>query len=182
MLGLLTAVATAMYAAPAAAGIVVSTYDYTLTGSVVVTEDPPISGFIDVTSSITITDLNIITGTPYGNFSFADLIGGLTGQNGSLEQIALDNGSFRLFLELSTYSSLFGGTGATIDPSTYIEPESGTCPAGVVNNSCGNTTFTGSLAISSTPLPAALPLFATGLGALGLLGWRRKRKTQAVAA
>jgi hypothetical protein len=28
----------------------------------------------------------------------------------------------------------------------------------------------------ATPLPAALPLFATGLGALGLLGWRRKRK------
>ena len=25
-------------------------------------------------------------------------------------------------------------------------------------------------------LPAALPLFATGLGALGLLGWRKKRK------
>jgi hypothetical protein len=32
-----------------------------------------------------------------------------------------------------------------------------------------------------TPLPAALPLFATGLGALGLLGWRRKRKTATVA-
>jgi hypothetical protein len=31
---------------------------------------------------------------------------------------------------------------------------------------------------SATPLPAALPLFATGLGALGLLGWRRKRKAQ----
>ena len=30
-----------------------------------------------------------------------------------------------------------------------------------------------------TPLPAALPLFATGLGALGLLGWRRKRKQTA---
>jgi len=29
---------------------------------------------------------------------------------------------------------------------------------------------------SNTPLPAALPLFATGLGVLGLLGWRRKRK------
>jgi len=28
-----------------------------------------------------------------------------------------------------------------------------------------------------TPLPTALPLFATGLGALGLLGWYRKRKT-----
>jgi hypothetical protein len=30
--------------------------------------------------------------------------------------------------------------------------------------------------VSSTPLPAALPLFAGGLSALGLLGWRRKRK------
>jgi hypothetical protein len=33
----------------------------------------------------------------------------------------------------------------------------------------------------ATPLPAALPLFATGIGGLGLLGWRRKRKAQAVA-
>jgi hypothetical protein len=29
-----------------------------------------------------------------------------------------------------------------------------------------------------TPIPAALPLFASGLGALGLIGWRRKRRTQ----
>ena len=34
----------------------------------------------------------------------------------------------------------------------------------------------------TTPLPAALPLFATGLGALGLLGWRRKRKNAAAIA
>ena len=33
--------------------------------------------------------------------------------------------------------------------------------------------------VSATPIPAAFPLFATGLGALGLLGWRRKRKAQA---
>jgi hypothetical protein len=33
-----------------------------------------------------------------------------------------------------------------------------------------------------TPLPAALPLFATGLGAMGLLGWRRKRKNAATIA
>ena len=33
-----------------------------------------------------------------------------------------------------------------------------------------------------TPLPAALPLFASGLGALGLLGWRRKRKAAALTA
>jgi hypothetical protein len=34
---------------------------------------------------------------------------------------------------------------------------------------------------AETPLPAALPLFATGFGVLGLLGWRRKRKAQAAA-
>jgi hypothetical protein len=33
-----------------------------------------------------------------------------------------------------------------------------------------------------TPLPAALPLFATGHGGLGLLGWRRKRKSAATIA
>jgi len=33
----------------------------------------------------------------------------------------------------------------------------------------------GVVGVSNTPLPATLPLFATGLGALGLLGWRRKR-------
>jgi hypothetical protein len=30
--------------------------------------------------------------------------------------------------------------------------------------------------LAQTPLPGGLPLFASGLGALGLLGWRRKRK------
>jgi hypothetical protein len=30
--------------------------------------------------------------------------------------------------------------------------------------------------VNETPVPAAFPLFATGLGGLGLLGWRRKRK------
>jgi hypothetical protein len=35
---------------------------------------------------------------------------------------------------------------------------------------------------SATPLPTALPLFTTGLGAMGLFGWRRKRKAAAIAA
>jgi hypothetical protein len=45
--------------------------------------------------------------------------------------------------------------------------------------------FTGGSASASTaatPLPAALPLFATGLGAIGLFGWRRKRKAKALVA
>lgn len=32
------------------------------------------------------------------------------------------------------------------------------------------------VAVSSTPLPPALPFFATAIGALGLLGWRRAPK------
>jgi hypothetical protein len=36
-----------------------------------------------------------------------------------------------------------------------------------------------SVTVNQTPLPAALPLFASGLGGLGLLGWRRKRKRKA---
>ena len=40
----------------------------------------------------------------------------------------------------------------------------------------------GALAIATaTPLPAALPMFGTVLGVVGLLGWRTKRKAQAVA-
>ena len=32
---------------------------------------------------------------------------------------------------------------------------------------------------TGTPLPAALPLFASGMGVLGFFGWRRKRKALA---
>ena len=44
----------------------------------------------------------------------------------------------------------------------------------------GTTTATGRDA--TTPIPGALPLFATGLGALGLLARRRKRKVAALGA
>ena len=37
------------------------------------------------------------------------------------------------------------------------------------------------VSVAQTPLPATLPLFVTGLGALGLLAWRRKRSGANVA-
>jgi hypothetical protein len=36
--------------------------------------------------------------------------------------------------------------------------------------------------VATTPIPAALPLFASALGGLGLLGWRRKRRAAAAAS
>ena len=36
--------------------------------------------------------------------------------------------------------------------------------------------------VSTTPLPATLPLFATGFGVLGLFNWRRKRKDASAPA
>jgi hypothetical protein len=44
------------------------------------------------------------------------------------------------------------------------------------------TFYVSALDYTATPLPAALPLFATGLGAMGLAGWRRKRKNAAALA
>jgi hypothetical protein len=59
-----------------------------------------------------------------------------------------------------------------ITTGTLVQTADIGVPAGDVIATAENTTV--------TPLPAALPLFATGLGGLGLLSWRRKRKTQAV--
>jgi hypothetical protein len=62
-------------------------------------------------------------------------------------------------------------------PYSITERFDFTLGAGTTVNFSASTTLTPGPVI---PLPAALPLFATGIGGLGLLGWRRKRKAQAV--
>ena len=71
-----------------------------------------------------------------------------------------DNGSLTTFSALSTNGNVTDTGGNGIDLLVYA----GALPTP-----------------ANVPLPGALPLFATGLGALGLLGWRRKRKAQAAA-
>ena len=39
-----------------------------------------------------------------------------------------------------------------------------------------NADFESDVQVSAVPLPAALPLYATGLGLMGFLGWRKRRK------
>jgi hypothetical protein len=62
-----------------------------------------------------------------------------------------------LDISSSSFASILGGSG-TIDYTININLPNGAYV---------------------TPLPAALPLFATGLGALGLISWRRRRKASA---
>jgi hypothetical protein len=68
----------------------------------------------------------------------------------------LDAYTFNLYCTAVNSCFVYGGT---FNPATFTVTE-----------------------VTATPLPAALPLFAGGLGALGLLAWRRKRKNAAFAA
>ena len=71
--------------------------------------------------------------------------------------------------------------GAWLDAECFTETDSASCNDQIMGT--GNFELALSLpdlAPIQTPLPATLPLFATGLAGLGLLGWRRKRKAQAV--
>jgi hypothetical protein len=92
----------------------------------------------------------------------------------------LTNTLYNVRLQVGLSDSI-NGTGidslfAFIDPSFTIDgPNSGAYSI-FFSEGFGNGS------VAATPLPAALPLFATGLGALGLLGWRRKRKGAAIAA
>jgi hypothetical protein len=59
----------------------------------------------------------------------------------------------------------------------YYGPGTGACPA-----PCGiNFADTVAATPTTAPIPPALFLFVTGLGALGLFGWRRNRKAGAIA-
>ncbi len=71
---------------------------------------------------------------------------------------------------------------------TYLgscSPSFGTCSGTFASDSTDPNymvSFAAGGGTQETPLPAALPLFASSLGGLGLLGWRRKRKAQTIAA
>ncbi len=83
-------------------------------------------------------------------------------------------------------ASITMNTGATIGCGRAIALTGAvTMDTNTISNDCTDTNGSNGFNGGSngvTPLPAALPLFATGLGAMSLLGWRRKRKNAAAFA
>jgi hypothetical protein len=81
--------------------------------------------------------------------------------------------NFTPFTGTSFYMVLSAPAGSfNISSVNFLEAAcNGSCspPFGTTQ---AQTTLT---ALEATPIPAALPLFASGLGAFGLLRWRRKR-------
>jgi hypothetical protein len=90
--------------------------------------------------------------------------------------------------DLSTASFFEIGTTALPNENVVLEDAGQGGPLLQFNDgvdSQSSSSVSGNIQIgtaSTTPLPTALPLFATGLGAMGLFGWRRKRKTAVIAA
>jgi hypothetical protein len=109
------------------------------------------------------------------NFSPNYAFFGYQASGPDLIQLTFSNADFTA---LSSTNS-FSGTPTGFDVTNFFDvPTSG----GLLTfTNFSNLNLSAVSTGSQTPLPATLPLFASGLGALGLLGWRRKRKAQAAA-
>ena len=94
-----------------------------------------------------------------GNFSFYIQ----TSDSGAILQWTISLLAGYPFAGLAITTSNSGDSTSSIGPTTLIEAS---------NSDPGNWSYSPAV----TPLPPSLSLFALGLGALGLLGWRRKQK------
>ena len=150
------------------------------------TNDPLGQNEITGTSFI---QIDVTQALPYANtFTF------FMGSTDNLEEWSVygSNGtgtSATLIPLLSSTGALDIGTHTVSGYSYYDFFYNNTlCPGGGCSGQ-GNNVLLGNIFLGEfvstgfgAPLPAAFPLFATGLGMLGLLGWRRKRKNAAAIA
>jgi len=153
-------------------------FTFNLVGDPTITFSNFSSPLFDVVGSTTNTvGAGVIHQDGFGDFEYAlDYTGGPGGSNpyfGSLSfTISGANLTLASFAELSK-----GG-----DPSAFFSLDiiSGTTGrTGAVDCCTGRST---PFEVSTVPLPAALPLFAGGLGVMGVIGWRKRRKVAAAAA
>jgi hypothetical protein len=139
------------------------------TGSFTITFDPAVSGRV---GPLALDAFSSNLPASYGTFEFV--------YNGA--------GSVLCIQEFSStnFCSVTKGTDEAFSAFFPVTASGGLTFAGALIASTSSDEVSGTdsgtvtmrVAAPATPLPAALPLFATGLGALGLLGWRRKRKAR----
>ena len=119
-------------------------------------------------SSATNSDQNLTNGA-LAEFSFAP---NPTGQSSSIST-GLSNAIVNSSLGLSVGSTSHG---TFAGPTNIITAFIDGLPLGTGSAFVNSISDSTAPVVSTAPLPAALPLFATGLGGLALLGWLRKRK------
>src|SRR5262245_3234122 len=139
---------------------------------------------------VTATFVSLGTDTVTGNFSFDPTTTSLSAVNivstgpvnpdhFTVPSSPITANSIRAFsAEIFITINFLNNLGLSSDPVSSINFVIPINPG----SNAASTSVTGQAVprgVSAVPLPAALPLFATGLGALGLLGWRRKRKASA---
>lgn len=86
------------------------------------------------------------------------------------------------YTAFATGNNSLGALGTTwlLVSITGVAPLNANGPLAITLGGDGEFWDNVSVTTDATPLPAALSLFAGGLGTLGLLGWRRKRKNAAL--
>jgi hypothetical protein len=135
--------------------------------------------------------LDNLLSAPTGTYTGATLTTFLANSFVSLDAGLFNNQQFNIgsLLSADITRLAFSSTGALTDIGASIKISS---PADTLiyqtsgltylfENPAGHSLQSGTYSVSApsvsaTPLPAALPLYATGLGALALLRWRKKRK------
>ena len=195
------AIVVTSFAAPMTSEAATLTYFASLSGPA---ESPPNASPGTGTASVT---FDTIADTMHVVVSFSGLLGTTTASHIHCCTAAPGTGTagiatttptftgFPLGVTSGTYDHIFDMTLASSYNSAFITAEGGTPASAFAALLAGLAADEAYLNIHSTvvpggeirgflvtPLPSAFPLFATGLGALGLLGWRRKRKAAAVAA
>jgi hypothetical protein len=127
--------------------------------------------------NVDFSDAGLLPGT--SGLHFGDLtLANLTGNESVLNGLTV-----RQFL--ADMNILLGGGTTTIaisDLGTLPGDVNGSFSHGTVSQFAQDHLDAPPILVSQTPIPAALPLFATSLAALGLLGWHRKRKASSAAA